>query len=150
MTAVIHTIDRIGGFVSEISSAPPRRRMRPRHAAAAPGIVSRVDDPDGLGRVRVVLPTYENLETDWIGVLSPGAGGGKGFITLPNVDDQVLVLLAHDDPSQSVVLGGLYGSKAPPDVGIENGAVRRFTLVTPGGQRLRLDDVRTLIPNGER
>jgi phage baseplate assembly protein V len=99
-----------------------------------------VGDPEGLGRVKVTLPAYENLETDWMGVLSPGAGGKKGFITLPDVGDQVLVLLAHQDPAQGIVLGGLFGSKVPPDAGVEKGAVRRFTLLTPGGQRIRLDD----------
>jgi hypothetical protein len=28
----------------------------------------------------------------------------------------------------------------PPDAGVEEGAVRRYTLRTPGGQRMRFDD----------
>ncbi len=27
-----------------------------------------------------------------------------------------------------------------PDAGVEGGAVKRYTLLTPGGQRIRLDD----------
>ena len=41
-----------------------------------------------------------------MGVVSAGAGSGKGFAILPDVGDQVLVLLIGGDPSQGVVLGG--------------------------------------------
>jgi phage baseplate assembly protein gpV len=102
--------------------------------------VTQIDDPARLGRVRVSLPTYGNVETDWMGVLSAGAGVGKGLMTLPDIGDSVLVLFAHEDPGQGVVLGGLYGIQEPPDVGIDGGVVRRYTLLTPGGQRIRLDD----------
>jgi hypothetical protein len=55
------------------------------------------------------------------------------------------VLFAHEDPSQGVVLGGLYGAQKPPDTGIENGAVARYTLLTPGGQQAQLDDTRKAV-----
>jgi phage baseplate assembly protein V len=90
--------------------------------------------------VRVVLPNYGGVETSWLHVVVPGAGPHKGLIALPDVDDQVLVLLLNEDPDQSIVLGGLYGMNGPPDTGVEDGAVRRYTLTTPGGQRIRLDD----------
>ena len=75
----------------------------------------------------------------------PGAGSDKGIIALPDVDDRVLVLLVNGDPAQAVVLGGLYGPQAPPDAGVEDGAVRRYTLVTPGGQRVQLDDAQETV-----
>ncbi|MCI0538967.1 MAG: phage baseplate assembly protein V, partial [Verrucomicrobiales bacterium] len=58
----------------------------------------------------------------------------------PDVGDQVLVLCAQEDPAQGLVLGGLYGMRGPPDSGVEGQAVKRFTWVTPGGQRVQLDD----------
>jgi phage protein D/phage baseplate assembly protein gpV len=140
LSAVTHTIDARKGFISEISSSPPAQRPRSRSSAATPGVVTQIDDPEKLGRVRVSLPTYGNVETDWMGVLSAGAGAGKGFMTLPDIGDHVLVLFAHEDPGQGVVLGGLYGVEEPPDVGIDGGVVRRYTLLTPGGQRIQLDD----------
>lgn len=140
LSAVTHTIDARKGFLSEISSSPPLPRARARSSVAAPGVVTQIDDPERLGRVRVSLPTYGNVETDWMGVMSAGAGVGKGFMALPDISDHVLVLFAHEDPSQGIVLGGLYGAQEPPDVGIDGGVVRRYTLLTPGGQRIRLDD----------
>jgi phage baseplate assembly protein gpV len=103
-------------------------------------VVSQVDDPDGMGRVRVVLPNYGGVETSWLHVVVPGAGPDKGLIALPDVDDRVLVLLLNQDPDQAIVLGGLYGVDGPPDAGVEDGAVRRYTFTTPGAQRICLDD----------
>jgi uncharacterized protein involved in type VI secretion and phage assembly len=145
VTAATHTIDASSGFISEISTLPPEPRERARGTVAALGVVTRVDDPEKLGRVRASLPAYGDLETDWMGVLSPGAGAGKGFVSLPDTGDRILVLFAREDPGQGVVLGGLYGMGGPPDAGVEEGAVRRYTLHTPGGQKMRFDDHRRTI-----
>jgi phage baseplate assembly protein gpV len=75
-----------------------------------------------------------------MGVLTPGAGTDKGLVILPDVDDQVLVLFPHEDPAQGVVLGGLYGVGGAYDAGVESGSIKRYTLKTPGGQRVTLDD----------
>jgi hypothetical protein len=48
--------------------------------------------------------------------------------------------LVHGDPAQGIVLGGLYGTAGPYDSGVESGAIKRYTLQTPGGQIVRLDD----------
>jgi phage protein D/phage baseplate assembly protein gpV len=140
LTEARHTIDRGRGFLSEISSAPPQPPARRAGATLTVGIVTSVDDPDRLGRVQVRLPTFGGVDCGWIGVVSAAAGSGKGIVALPDVDDHVLVLLAHEDPGRAVVLGGLFGAAGPVDSGVEGGAVRRFTLRTPGGQLIRLDD----------
>jgi phage baseplate assembly protein gpV/phage protein D len=145
LTSVNHTIDNDKGFLSELSTSPPMPHMRTRSAFTAFGIVTRVDDPDGQGRVQVSLPSYNNVETGWMGVLTPGAGTGKGLVSLPDVGDQVLVLFAHGDPAQGIILGGLCGQQVPLDWGVEGGTIRRYTFATPGGQRVRLDDARNAI-----
>jgi hypothetical protein len=43
------------------------------------------------------------------------------------------------------VLGGLYGVESPPDSGVGDGAIRRYTFLTPGGQRLSFDDDRNAL-----
>ena len=142
LTLATHRINQHDGYITDIASAPPvsHKTKIARGTVATPGVVTQIDDPDGLGRVRVALPSFENVVTDWINVVSVGAGAGKGLMIQPDVNDGVLVLLAHEDPAQAVVIGGLYGAQGTPDVGIEDGAVRRYTLLTPGGQRVRLDD----------
>jgi len=147
LTSVDHTFDSVKGFVSSISTEPPLSRSRKSAPVAALGVVTHVNDPEGYGRIRVRLPTYKDIETDWMGVVTPGAGLGKGLLALPDVDDTVLVLLPSGDPANGVVLGGLYGmwKKDEWDWGVDETAVKRYTLRTPGGQRLRLDDTKQVV-----
>jgi uncharacterized protein involved in type VI secretion and phage assembly len=140
LTEVNHSIGSRRGFISRLSTQPPPPPARTRAAVATLGIVIQVNDPDQYGRVRVALPAYGNVETDWIGVLCIAAGPGKGLVALPNLGDTVLVLLVHEDPSQGLVLGGLYGQERLADSGVEKGAVRRFSLRTADGQLIQLDD----------
>jgi uncharacterized protein involved in type VI secretion and phage assembly len=142
LTSVNHSIDLQHGFISELSSSPPPPLESKKHSFASQAVISRVDDPDMLGRVRATLPAFGNLETDWMQVLIPGAGAGKGLVLLPDIEDQVLVFFANGDPGQAVVLGGLYGALGAPDSGVEGNAVRRFTLLTSGGHLLRFDNAK--------
>ena len=141
LTETIHSVDG-SGYLAELSSAPPPPPGPPPGAATTVGIVLSADDPDGLGRVRLALPGYGAVETDWREVLVPGAGAGKGIVAIPDVDDRVLVLLPNGDPGASIVLGGLYGADRPVDPGIDGGAVKRWSMLTPGGQRVILDDTK--------
>ncbi|HEY5952804.1 MAG TPA: phage baseplate assembly protein V [Terrimicrobiaceae bacterium] len=141
LTEVTHLVDREKGFVSEISTAPAPPAMRPKGTLMTLGVVTRVNDPERLGRVQVSLPAYDNVETDWMGVLTMGVGAGKGVVMLPDMGDEVLVLCAKEDPAHGVVLGGLCG-KGPPDSGVEGDTVKRFAWLTPGGQLVRMDDTK--------
>ncbi|HEY6233197.1 MAG TPA: phage baseplate assembly protein V [Pyrinomonadaceae bacterium] len=147
LMSVDHTFDSVKGYVSSISTEPPANRTRRDGPIAALGVVTHVNDPEGYGRVRVKLPTYKDIETEWMGVVTPGAGMGKGLLALPDVDDTVLVLLPSGDPANGVVLGGLYGmwTKDEWDWGVDESAVKRYTLRTPGGQRVRLDDAKQIV-----
>ena len=147
LTEVTHSIDARQGFVSALSTQPPRPPERSHSAAATLGIVTQVEDPEQCGRVRVTLPAYGDVESGWIGVLGIAAGSSKGLVALPDVGDPVLVLLVHEDPGQSLVLGGLYGGERLVDSGVENGAVHRFSLRTADGQLIQLDDYSLRLEN---
>jgi len=140
LTAVTHIIDHQKGYISEFETVPPQPHRRERSTLSTVGLVTRVDDPEGLGRIKVLLPSYNDVETNWLQVVIPGAGANKGVVALSDVDDRVMVLLHRDDPAQGVVLGGLYGTTSPPDAGVNDGAIRRYNIQTPGGQRINLDD----------
>jgi phage protein D/phage baseplate assembly protein gpV len=138
-TEVVHRVDREQGFRSEFDTAPPRQTARPRGAITTIGRVIDVADPHDLGRVRVSLPSYCDIETDWLAVVLQGAGPAKGMACLPDVGDRVLLIVPREDLAQALVVGGLYGNEAPRDPGVRGGRVRCYTLVLPGGQRLFLD-----------
>ncbi len=140
LTGVTHTVDPDMGFISELTTAPPPRRPRRTGSAILPGVVSRVDDPDTLGRVRATLPTHNDVETDWLQVVAPGAGKNKGLMMVPDVGDVVVLAVSNDDPARGVVLGGLYGPRGMKDSGVHRGAVKKFTFRTASGHRVVLDD----------
>jgi phage baseplate assembly protein V len=140
LAEVIHTLSAEDGYLCTFSTEPPRPVERSRATVATLGRVSRVDDPRGLGRVRVSLLGLGEVETDWTQVVALGAGGKKGFIVLPDAGDLVLVALIQGDPSRAVVLSSLFGDAGAPDPGVEGDEVRRFSLLTAGGNRLVLDD----------
>lgn len=139
ITQATHIRDAQQGYRTHFSSAPPPLRPRDRAAVVTLGIVSRVDD-GGRGRVRVTLPTYGDLETDWLPVVVAGAGNGRGLLVLPDRGDTVLLVLAHGDPSQGLVLGGLYGRHATPRGATRGNSTAAYVLTTAGGQQIMLDD----------
>ena len=141
LTSVIHRISKLTGFISEISTHPQEPERVPEGAILACGIVSDVRDPEKLGRVRLTLPAVGGVETDWLEVVSCGAGAGKGFLYLPSVDDKVAALFAREDFSAGIVVGGLFGADGLDDYGVDEKVVR-FALLTPGGHKLRFDDSR--------
>lgn len=142
LTAVTHRLGSDLGWVTEFSSAPPPARpLDPVAPLVTLGMVTSVSDPDGLGRIQVSLPTWNDLESDWMQVVLPAAGNGKGLIVLPDVGDHVLVCFPCDWQAQGVVVGGLFATRTLPDGAPVDGVVTRFALRTPNGQLVRLDDV---------
>ncbi|WP_328416264.1 phage baseplate assembly protein V [Micromonospora sp. NBC_00389] len=147
LTEVVHTVDGSGHltrFSTVPPAAPPTGAGATGGAAGAVvtlGTVTDVTDPDGLGRVRLTLPAYGDLDVGWLAVLCPGAGRGKGLVALPDPDDTVLVVLPGGEPASGIVLGSLFGAVEPYDAGIDDGRARRWTLRTAGGQSIVVDDV---------
>lgn len=85
------------------------------------GIVTDNKDPDSLHRIRVSKIGEEDIVTDWISVITPYAGNNAGFYSLPDIDEQVLVLSLDSDGSRQVVLGSLWTEDSPPPATEENG-----------------------------
>jgi phage protein D/phage baseplate assembly protein gpV len=152
VTEATHAIDAERGYLTSFSTAPPAMLDGPAGAVVAPGIVERVDDPKGQGRVAVSLPTLPSVETEWMRVLLPAVGEKAGLVALPNKGDEVLVLFPGGDPAAGIVLGGLFAGGEGPDFGVVDGKVKRYSWRTRQGQRIELDEakrrIRLVIPNG--
>jgi phage protein D len=110
-----------------LTRAPERPGWQRRIAV---GIVTDKSDPEALGRVRVRYPSLgEAHEGWWARVLAPGSGAGRGFFSLPQVGDEVLVAFEHEGDQHPYVLGSVFnGPGAPGAVVQPDGA---FTLATP-------------------
>lgn len=99
--------------------------MLPYHDFAATlqfGTVSAVDEAGHNLRVR--LPALENLETDWLPMATPAAGGNR-FYSLPDEGEQVVCLLDARGES-GVVLCATYNAADKPPAADKDKWVRRF------------------------
>jgi uncharacterized protein involved in type VI secretion and phage assembly len=81
--------------------------------AIAPGIVTNNLDAIAEGRVQVRIPSVPAMEP-WARVPAVGGGSGRGLCWIPQIDDEVLVAFAQNDPSGAYVLGGLWSTRDRP------------------------------------
>lgn len=112
--------------------------------AIAPGVVSDNLDLLGEGRVQVRVPSMPDMEP-WCRVAAPGAGSGRGLAWIPQVDDEVLVAFAQNDPSAAYVLGGLWSTTDRPPLTLPTDALSKRVIKTglAGGigHELEFDDL---------
>src|SRR5687767_11653902 len=68
--------------------------------------VTDTNDPDDLARVKVKFITLpENPTSFWMRIASPNAGPDRGFWSLPEKDDEVLVLFIQGSHDVGVIVG---------------------------------------------
>lgn len=118
-------------------------------AAPAPhlavGVVTDNNDPENMGRVKVKYPWLTNDHASgWARVVSAGAGPDRGFMVLPEVNDEVLVGFEMGDINQPYVLGGLWNGKDKPprtsNVAVKGGKVVQRVLRSRAGHEILIDD----------
>lgn len=79
------------------------------------GKVVSTKDPDGLGRVQVQLQGYNSTVQVWLRMTMPYASTVAGFVFLPEVDDEVLVLRGTGDNLDGMfIIGALYNGARTP------------------------------------
>ncbi len=110
-----------------------------------PGLVEAlvVDnvDPDELGRVKLKFPTLPDMpESFWARLVMPMAGRERGWMTIPEVDDEVLVAFVHGDFNHAIVLGSLYNGVDTPPYANEDGDNNLRVFQSRSGHRLTFDD----------
>lgn len=155
LTSCRHVYDAVHGYVTSfrvsgrqdrtllgLVSGGGARRAHGALAGVVPAIVTNVDDPAGLGRMKVTFPWVDDqVESPWARVAMAGAGDQRGLVVLPEVGDEVLVAFDHGDPRLPYVVGGLYNGKdALPVEAVRGGEVAVRTLVSRHGHRVELHD----------
>ncbi len=81
--------------------------------AIAPGVVTNNLDAVAEGRVQVRIPSIPAMEP-WARLPAIGGGSGRGFLWIPQIDDEVLVAFSHNDVRAAYVLGGLWSTADRP------------------------------------
>lgn len=155
LSRVRHVFDSDSGYTTLISvTGQQDRSMLGLSGSAgatsgrqgvATAVVTDVNDPDKLGRVKVRLPWMrDDFGTFWSRVLQAGAGADRGSLLLPEVNDEVLVAFEQGDIGAPFILGGLYSARNKPYAGqaasvdSASGAVNRRAFVGRTGHSLEL------------
>lgn len=95
-------------------------------------------DKAGLGRVMVQLPWVDAPVS--AEVATPKAGNGCGLFFIPQVDDEVLVLVGAPPDQSAYVIGSLWTSRDVPPRRDPDAASRVQVIRTPAGHEVELDD----------
>lgn len=83
------------------------------------GVVIDNKHPEGAYQVKVSFPWIRSTEagddadyeSNWARIVSPMAGKGRGFYTLPEIGDEVCVSFLHGDIRFPVVVGALWNDE---------------------------------------
>ncbi len=104
-------------------------------------LVTNVKDDQKLGRVKVCFPRLPGKpESDWVRVVQPAAGAGRGFYWLPEVNDEVLVAFERGEALKPYVVGALWNGKDKPMAGAYTDENTTRMIMSKSGHQIILDD----------
>ena len=166
LICVTHHYDMTNGYRNDFTATPWMDFTcieQPAPARLLGVLSARVvehNDPRGMGRIQIQYDWMEGSSTAWARMTTPSAGGGRGFMFMPEKGDEVLVAFEHGDPERPYVIGALWngvdsaprqgfweeegteavgnnGVKVPSDIARND--IKR--IVTKSGHRIQLVDV---------
>jgi phage baseplate assembly protein gpV len=114
------------------------------------GLVTDVNDPEGLARVKVKYPTMptipEEIGSNWARLATPMAGKERGIEFIPEINDEVLIAFEHNDINKPYIIGSLWNGQDKPPHGSEkvvnsgSGAVDKRIIKSRSGHVITFDD----------
>ena len=166
LISVVHRYDQTTGYRNVFTATPwmdythAERPQPNRMSGVVSARVVKHDDPRGMGRIQIKYDWMNEERSAWARMTTPSAGGGRGFMFMPEIGDEVLVAFEHGDPERPYVIGALWnGVDSAPRQGFlddeatqavgKNGTqlaadmarndIKR--IVTKSGNRIQLVDV---------
>jgi uncharacterized protein involved in type VI secretion and phage assembly len=104
-------------------------------------IVTQNDDPEKMCRVKVSFPWHEQpRESYWARLSTPMAGKDRGFVTIPEVGDEVLVAFEREDLRFPYILGALWNGKDTPPISNDDGNNDKRIFKSRDGHYLLYND----------
>jgi uncharacterized protein involved in type VI secretion and phage assembly len=118
--SVKHLSDNHGNYRCEFTAIPEDVAAPPytdphcfAHAESQPAKVYDNNDPEGMGRIKVLF--YWGIGgynvTDWVRMVQPHSGAGKGFYFIPEIGEEVLVGFEGGNADKPYVIGTQYNGK---------------------------------------
>jgi uncharacterized protein involved in type VI secretion and phage assembly len=106
------------------------------------GVVTNIDDPDSLARVKVSYPWMgDDTESPWARVVTPMAGNDRGIVCRPEIGDEVLVLFEHGDVRFPYVIGGVWNATDTPPQNRGTDTDNNIRMIrSRSGHEITLDD----------
>lgn len=133
ITSIKHEVDALGTYKGYFEAVDADTGFIPRIHFDTPVIEQQIatvvnnEDPKSKGRVQVRFDWQKVDEnTAFIRVVTPDAGSSavvdknRGFVTVPEVGDQVIVGFINQHPDRPVVMGSLFHGVASAGGGIRN------------------------------
>ena len=96
------------------------------------------------GRVQVHISAFPDFDP-WARVVAVGGGPGRGFLWIPQIDDEVLVALNENDHRDAYVIGGLWSTLNRPPATLTTDFLTKRIIQTglgdsPLGHAIEFDD----------
>lgn len=103
-------------------------------------IVVDNNDPETMGRIKVKFPWTDDDIVRWVRLAVPHAGDKRGWVSLPEIDDEVLIGYEYGDTDFPVAIGSLYNGQAmpPKNTGGDKNNVKMF--MTRSGNQIVFND----------
>ena len=152
ITQITHEVQRDGHYSNQFIGISAGMKYIPVKDIPSPIAMSELAtvtdnrDVKQQGRVKVHFDWQKDGKTtNWIRVQTPDAGSSgdvpknRGFVFIPEVNDQVLVSYLHGDPDRPFVAGSLYHADSGKG-GDTNSKTKSIT--TRSGCTLTIDDER--------
>jgi uncharacterized protein involved in type VI secretion and phage assembly len=105
------------------------------------GVVTSLDDKEGLGRVQVRYPHLGDKLSEWARIATPMGGKERGLFLVPEPGEEVVVAHEMCDSSRPFILGAVWSTvdKPPANDGKTVDNNWRF-LRSRSGHLLKFDD----------
>jgi uncharacterized protein involved in type VI secretion and phage assembly len=115
----------------------------------APGIVKDNFNLLSEGKVQVHIPSLPDFDP-WARLASVGGGSGRGFLWVPQIDDEVLVAFNRNDSRDAYILGGLWSLLNRPPAIVPTDFLTKRIIKTgikdsPLAHTIEIDDLKQSI-----
>ena len=151
VTSVHHTSSEKFNYLNHFEAIPSGVEVLPEPNIANPiahpeiAKVMSNDDPKKKGRIKVQTQWQEaqDLASNWIRVMTPDAGHSenvgtnRGFVSIPENGDQVILGYRYGDPNRPFIMGSLFHGINGAG-GDANNKIKSFT--TRSGSTMTLDE----------